>query len=98
MTMVVLDLEKVRRSNWLDYCPGPNTKEHRGYYYDPDDPKAFHTTEEIDDHIERTLLAHEVECLRGNPDLRKRFRERLAEHPEARAQWEPVLAALGEEL
>lgn len=67
-----------------------------GYWYDPTDPDAFHTPEEVDDHIERRDLNNYVSTLRERPDIHGRFMRRLAEHPEERSQWQHVLDAFAQ--
>ncbi len=92
--MVVLDKEKVERSNWLGYARPVTAKEHLGYWYDTTDPKAFHSAEEIDDHIKRLRKANDIDVFRRNPDLLAMLRARVAEHPEERRGWRHVLDAL----
>ena len=89
----ILDKRQCERSNWLEYRRPATAREHRGYWYDPTDPGAFHTAEEIDAHIERRDLNNYVRTLRERPDIHDRFIQRLAEHPEERAQWKDVLDA-----
>ena len=91
--ITVLDKKQCDRSNWLEYRRPKTAHEHRGYWYDPTDPEALHTQEEIDDHIERRDLSNYVKTLRERPDIRERFKQRLAEHPEERAQWKEVIDA-----
>ncbi|OUN88511.1 hypothetical protein [[Collinsella] massiliensis] len=92
--MVVLDKEKVERSNWLDYDRPRTAREHRGYWYDPTDPAAFHTPGEIDDHIARARVANDIDVFRRNPDMLAQLKARVAEHPEERAGWKHVLDVL----
>ena len=94
--VTVLDKKQCERSNWLEYRRPSTAREHRGYWYDPTDPDAFHTPEEIDDHIEHRDLNNYVSTLRERPDIRGRFMRRLAEHPEERAQWQHVHDALAQ--
>ena len=94
--VTVLDKKQCERSNWLEYRRPSTAREHRGYWYDPTDPDAFHTPEEIDDHIERRDLNNYVSTLCERPDIRGRFMRRLAEHPEERSQWQHVLDTLAQ--
>lgn len=91
--LTVVDKKQCERSNWLEYRRPRTAREHRGYWYDTTDPDAFHTAEEIDVHIARRDLNNYVDTLRVRPDIRRRFAQRLAEHPEERAQWKEVLDA-----
>lgn len=92
--MLVLDQKQVERSNWLDWRRTPTARRHRGYWYDPADPQAFHSPEEIDDHIRHVRIVCEIESVLGDRDLRRRLRERLEEHPEERAWWPHLLPFL----
>lgn len=92
--MVVLDKEKVERSNWLGYDRPRTAREHRGYWYDPTDPAAFHSSEEIDKHIVRVRVANDIDVFRRNPDMLATLKARVAEYPEERAGWRHVLDVL----
>ena len=64
------------------------------YWYDTTDPKAFHSAEEIDDHIKRLRKANDIDVFRRNPDLLAMLKARVSEHPEERRGWRHVLDAL----
>ena len=92
--VTVLDKKQCERSNWLEYSRPSTAREHRGYWYDPTDPDAFHASEEIDDHIKRLRKANDIDVFRRNPDLLAMLRARVSEHPEERRGWRHVLDAL----
>ena len=92
--MVVLDREKVERSNWLGYARPATARERLGYWYDPTDERAFHSPEEIDDHVRCLRKANDIDVFRRNPDMLATLKVRVAAHPEERAGWKHVPAVL----